>query len=162
MIKKQKRLILAIFNAAAFIGVVTINALANALPINGYNTGELSDMYPNVFVPAGFTFSIWGIIYLLLGVFIAYQLVIAIRSPKTATEKTESDGFIEKIGVLFIISSAANIGWIFAWHFTLVGISFIFMAALLIALIALYVKLNIRKRSVQATEKWFVFVPFVC
>ena len=53
-----------LINWLLFIGVVTVNALANILPINGYNTGQISAFYPNYFVPAGFTFSIWGLIYM--------------------------------------------------------------------------------------------------
>ena len=167
MTTKQKRIILAILNAAAFIGTVTVNALANALPINGYNTGELSDMYPNLFVPAGFTFSIWGVIYLLLGLFIVYQLIVSFRSPETpgtegreGSERTEAGGFLEKIGIFFIITSAANIGWVFAWHYTLVGISLLAMVVLLISLILIYLRLDVRKRPVPAAIKWCVFVPF--
>ena len=59
-----------IMNILLFTAMIVINGLANALPINGFTTGELSDLYPNLFVPAGVTFSIWGIIYLLLLIFI--------------------------------------------------------------------------------------------
>ena len=69
--------LLAIGNAIAFVITVYVNGLANAIPINGKTTGELSDLYPNLFVPIGFTFSIWGVIYLLLLVFIIYQLIAA-------------------------------------------------------------------------------------
>ncbi|MDZ7837626.1 MAG: hypothetical protein U5N58_06550 [Actinomycetota bacterium] len=57
-----------------------VNALANILPINNKATGELSDQYPNLFVPAGLTFSIWGLIYILLAIFIVYQIVMAFKS----------------------------------------------------------------------------------
>jgi hypothetical protein len=60
-IKNNKQL--AIFNLFGFILTIVLNGLANALSINGKTTGELSDAYPNLFVPAGFTFSIWAIIY---------------------------------------------------------------------------------------------------
>lgn len=174
--KKQHCILLAIINAVAFIGVVVVNALANALPINGYNTGELSDMYPNLFVPAGFTFSIWGVIYLLLGLFIIYQLVVAFREASdpgvsgtsgaagrtggAAAAGSYSGGFLEKISLLFVVTSAANIGWVFAWHYALVGISLIAMLVLLISLMLIYLRLDIRKRQTTAAEKWLVFVPF--
>ena len=57
---------LQIANIIGFVLVIIMNTLANTLPINGFTTGELSALYPNLFVPAGFTFSIWGVIYLLL------------------------------------------------------------------------------------------------
>ena len=66
----KKNLPLVILQITAFIIMIVVNALANILPINGLNTGEVSAFYPNYFVPAGFTFSIWGIIYLLLAVYL--------------------------------------------------------------------------------------------
>ena len=56
----------SIMSAIAFAAVIAVNGLANALPLNGANTGVLSDEIPNLFVPAGLTFAIWGVIYLLL------------------------------------------------------------------------------------------------
>jgi hypothetical protein len=60
-------------NLLLFAGVVTVNALANILPINGYNTGQVSAFYPNFFVPAGFTFGIWGVIYFILTGFVFFS-----------------------------------------------------------------------------------------
>jgi hypothetical protein len=47
-----------LLNFVGFIGMLVVNGLANGLPINGRTTGELSAMFPNLFVPAGITFSI--------------------------------------------------------------------------------------------------------
>ena len=68
-----------IMNILLFTAMIAINGLANALPINGFTTGELSDLYPNLFVPAGVTFSIWGIIYLLLLIFIITQVTASLN-----------------------------------------------------------------------------------
>ena len=57
-----------------YIAMVAVNYLANALPLNGRRTGEVSDAYPSLFTPAGLTFSIWGVIYLLLALHVLYQL----------------------------------------------------------------------------------------
>ena len=73
----NKKPILSILNLILFMAVVYVNMLAVTLPINGKSTGELSDQYPNLFVPAGFTFSIWGVIYLLLLVFVIYQIWVS-------------------------------------------------------------------------------------
>ncbi|PLX06432.1 MAG: hypothetical protein C0596_18375 [Marinilabiliales bacterium] len=61
-------MVLKILNVVLFIAMVYVNFLANSLPINGQSTGEISNAYSNLFAPAGITFSIWGIIYLALGV----------------------------------------------------------------------------------------------
>ena len=60
-----------ILNIVAVIGTLILNYLSNALPINGKTAGQLSDEIPNLFVPAGLTFAIWGVIYILLIMFAA-------------------------------------------------------------------------------------------
>jgi hypothetical protein len=75
----RQRFFLSILNLLGFLGTIIVNGLANALPINNRTTGELSDQYPNLFVPAGLTFSIWGLIYILLAIFVVYQLIIVIK-----------------------------------------------------------------------------------
>lgn len=151
---KGKRIGLAFLNLFAYLGTVAVNGLANALPLNGKTTGALSDAYPNLFVPAGLTFSVWGLIYLLLGVFAVYQLISAFRRSE------ELSSFINRISWLFIFSCAANGGWIFAWHFEIVWLSLILMLALLISLIAMYLRLEIRKRGLSWQERIGWGVPF--
>ena len=149
---KTKRLF-AILNIAGFIVTVIFNALANALPLNGKDTGELSDAYPNLFVPAGLTFSIWGLIYLLLAGFVVYQIIMAFR--------TDGDsGFMEKIGPWFLISSAANALWIIAWHWEQVLLSVLIMLALLASLIIIYVRINSGNDRPKPAEYLFVRHPF--
>ncbi|MDD5014085.1 MAG: hypothetical protein PHW73_03140, partial [Atribacterota bacterium] len=128
---------LSILNLLGFFGMVFVNYLAVTLPLNNQTTGELSDQYPNLFVPAGFTFSIWGVIYLLLAIFVIYQLIYAFK------KNLQNSSFLEKIGFLFFVSSLANLSWIFAWHFKLVSLSLFLMLTLLGSLITIYLKLQI-------------------
>jgi len=128
--------------------------MANALPINNRTTGELSALYPNLFVPAGLTFSIWGLIYALLSIFVIYQLIPSVRRDAQRT------AFIQRIGPLFFISCLANIGWIFAWHYENVSLSLLLMLILLGCLIAIYLRLNIGKTEAIKTEKYLVHLPF--
>lgn len=58
--KKSNPLSTKILVVVTFAAMLTANALANILPINGKSTGEVSDSYSNLFAPAGVTFSIWG------------------------------------------------------------------------------------------------------
>jgi len=85
-----------VLNIISFLGVVTVNGLATTLPLNNKTTGALSDQYPNLFVPAGLTFSIWGLIYILLAIFVVYHLV--------ATIKKDADGQLpfSRIGLVFL------------------------------------------------------------
>ena len=153
MVKNRFRF-LCILNLVGFMGTVVVNALANILPINGKTTGELSDQYPNLFVPAGFTFSIWGVIYVLIGIFVIYHLIIAFKKD---TPKAPS---VERIGVLFFISCLANIGWIFAWHYEILPLSLGMMLILLGCLITIYLRLNIGKSDATKTERYVSHVPF--
>jgi hypothetical protein len=110
MTNARSRLPLAIVNLVAFVGVVVVNALATTIPLGGMSTGQLSDLYPNLFVPAGLTFSIWGVIYLLLAIYVIYSIVYSLGRMEPGST------FMEKSAVLFLISCVANAGWIFSWQ----------------------------------------------
>ena len=117
--------------ALVFFGaMVYMNYLANSLPLNGKTTGQLSDAYPNLFVPAGITFSIWGIIYLLLAVYCVVQFLPA--------SKEMAPG----ISWLFIISCALNGLWIVAWHYQKLPLSLLIMVGLLVTLILINLQLK--------------------
>lgn len=122
--------LLAALSALGFLGVVAVNGLANALPLNGVGTGELSDELPNLFVPAGLTFSVWGLIYLLLAGYVAFLLAEAFGKRRGAAWE-RGDGW------LFAANAAANIAWIFAWHWRDVTVALALMAVILYTLIAL-------------------------
>jgi len=154
MNKSRSVLILSILNLLGFLGTVVVNALANILPINNITTGALSDLYPNLFVPAGLTFAIWGLIYVLLGIFVIYPLIPRVRRDPQKVE------FVQRIGPLFFISCLANIGWIFAWHYQILPLSLIFMLILLGCLLVIYLRLNVGKSETTRAEKYFVHVPF--
>jgi hypothetical protein len=143
----------SILNLVLYAATVVVNGLANALPIGGKNTGELSDALPNLFVPAGLTFSIWGVIYILLGIFVIYQAVDVFG-------KRGISPFNEKVGYLFIIASLANIGWIFAWQYQVLPLSLVIMIILLATLIALFLRLNIGRSNAGGKEKYMVHLPF--
>ena len=144
----------SILNLLGFIATVVVNALANILPINGITTGELSDLYPNLFVPAGLTFAIWGLIYVLLGIFVVYQLMPSVR------KDAQKISFVQKVGPLFFLSCLANIGWIFAWHYQILPLSLVLMLILLACLLAIYLRLNIGRPQATRAEKYFVHLPF--
>ena len=149
-----RRLWLGILNLLAFLLTLTVNAMAVILPLNGKTTQELSDAYPNLFVPAGLTFSIWGVIYLLLGIFCIYGLLPSIRRNALRGE------FINRIGWLFIISCILNSSWILAWHYEMVTLSVIIMLALLFTLIGIYLRLGVGKAGAPTGERYLVHVPF--
>jgi hypothetical protein len=150
---RRSQIILSIINLAGFLGTVVVNGLATSLPINNKTTGELSDQYPNLFVPAGLTFSIWGLIYILLAIFTIYSVIIAIK-------KDAAGSFISKIGLLFFLSCIANMAWIFAWHYEIVSLSLVIMLLLLGFLIAIYMRLGVGKKGPAKKEQYLVHLPF--
>lgn len=154
MNESRRVLSLSILNLLGFVGTVVVNALANILPINNITTGELSDLYPNLFVPTGLTFAIWGLIYVLLGIFVIYPLV-----PRVRRDPQKVD-FVRRIGPLFFISCLINIGWIFAWHYQILPLSLVLMLILLGCLLAIYLRLNVGKSEATKAERYFVHLPF--
>jgi translocator protein len=147
---------LAILNWVALILMLTVNTLANTLPINGYNTGEVSAFYPNLFVPDGFTFSIWSVIYLLL---IGFVLI----STKWLWHKEDAvpGRLAAAIAPLFMITCLLNASWILAWHYLQVIISVIIMLAFLGMLIYIYQKLQSYRTLLSPFQKLFLYTPFV-
>jgi hypothetical protein len=130
--KKHNTRLFTIFNILGVVLAITFNFLAVSLPINNKTTGELSDAYPNYFVPAGFTFSIWGVIYLLMIGFALYQ---AWQYQKKSSETSD---IISEISHWFFSSSVANATWIIFWHYEKVAMSLITMFFLLYSLIRFY------------------------
>lgn len=128
-----------ILNLIILLAVITVNALANILPINGVGTGEVSAQYDNYFTPAGFTFSIWSIIYLGLLLFTVYQFISKSFKPET-------------ISYLFIMNGLANMGWIMAWHYGYFFATLILMVVLLITLVLINLRIN--------ESGWQVKLPF--
>lgn len=125
--------------AGAVVATIAVNAYANIVRLGGANTGEVSAVYPNLFTPTGLTFSIWSVIYLLLLVYAVYQFA-AVR--RKAGSKLGEDVFTA-INPWLLLSCAANIGWMMAWHFRLIWLSMICIVVLLISLVVVARKLYI-------------------
>ncbi len=128
--------------------MIVVNALANILPINNLTTGGVSDSFPNLFAPTGLTFSIWGVIYLLLGIYTVYQLL----------SKKINSKLSNQVNTLFIISSFINSAWIFAWHYKIIWLTVILMLVLLASLIKIADILN--KEKLNSEEKLLYKIPF--
>jgi hypothetical protein len=149
----MKNVFIKIFTIITFIAMVVVNFLANSLPINNRSTGTISDAYPNLFAPAGLTFSIWGLIYLLLAGYVLYQFM-----PFKEKRSQKKELLLKKINILFIATSIANISWIFAWHYDIIGLSVVIMAVLLILLIKIADIIRVEKMT--TLEKIFISTPF--
>jgi len=134
----------------AVIAVIAVNFLAVSLPLNDLDTGEISDRFEVYFVPAGYVFSIWSLIYLGLIAFGIFQVLPAQKeNPR-----------LRSIGYLFVLSSLANITWLFLWHYEVFLFTPVAMLTLLISLIAIYLRLDVGRAEVSTAEKWSVHIPF--
>lgn len=136
-------------NVVFYILVLVVNYLANALPINGKNTGELSDQYANLFVPAGLTFSIWGVIYLLLLI----QVLSMLSSRRSATEQS--------IGWWLVLNFILNASWILAWHYEQLVLSLVIMLSLL-ATLALKNRSLMGSTDTLARVTFGVYLGWIC
>lgn len=136
------------WNIIAFIAVVLVNILASTLPIGGRSTAAVSNMYPTLITPAGYAFSIWSVIYVLLACFAVYQ----------ATSTGQAKTSVQSIGIFFILSCLFNIIWIFLWQYVYVELCVIVIILYLLSLFVVYT----RTRTPQPTrgEMWFVKLPF--
>jgi tryptophan-rich sensory protein len=136
-------------NLILFAIMIVMNYLANALPLNGKTTGELSDSLPNLFVPAGITFSIWGIIYLLLAAYCIIQF--------TGSEQET----ISQISWLFGISCILNSLWIVSWHYEKLPLSLLIMIGMLASLI--YINILIKHLPLGLIKAAFgIYLGWIC
>lgn len=128
---------------------IIINILADALPINGLNTGKISDNFHVLFVPAGYVFAIWGLIYIGLLTYAIYQVLPAQKdNPR-----------MQATGWWVVLGGLANSMWIFLWHYELFLGTLAAMLVLLASLIATYVRLGTRESRVSPAETWMVRIP---
>lgn len=134
---------------AALLVTLVMNALASLLPLAGRTTAEVSDLFPVLFVPAGYVFAIWGLIYLGLAAFAVYQALPAQREHPR----------LRRIGYLFAASCLLNSLWLVAWHTLQITLSLLMMVGLLLTLIAIYQRLRPRDGAPRL-ERVLVDAPF--
>jgi hypothetical protein len=143
-------------NLAGLSLVIAVNALANILPINGLNTGQISGFYPNYFVPAGFTFSIWGIIYIMLIGFVVFSIAISFGAADTASAK-----IMDQISLPFQVTCLLNAGWIVAWHYLQLGFSLIIMVGLLVFLAKIFIRIRKLEKPSRVSYGFWLEQPFI-
>jgi len=143
-----------IINIIAVLLTISLNLLANIIPFNGVYTGEVADSFPNYFTPPGYVFAIWGIIYILLFVFMFYQ----------AKKDQVSADYLPKIGYLYLIGAILNVSWLVVFHYSygnplLLIWSEVLIVGFLIVLLLTYVRLEIGVREVPLKEKLAIHLP---
>ena len=139
-----------IITIVATLVTVVVNGLANALPFNGQGTGEISDRFEIFFVPAGYVFSIWGLIYLGLVAFTIYQALPA----------QKENQWIRRISPVYWVASLANTAWMFLWHYEFFAVTLPVMLTILVSLLYIYIQLSKAGEDFDGPQKWFIKFPF--
>ncbi|HEX7541789.1 MAG TPA: hypothetical protein VF352_06635 [Anaerolineales bacterium] len=146
----MKNTLRQIIVVVVILATITINILADALPINGLNTGRISDTFQVYFVPAGYVFAIWGLIYIGMLAYAVYQALPAQKgNPR-----------LQATGWWIVLGGFANCMWIFLWHYEQFVGTLTAMLVLLASLIATYLRLGIGETTVSKSETWAVRIPF--
>lgn len=146
----MKDIVRQVLVVISVLATLAVNALAEALPFNGLSTAQISDRFHVFFVPAGYVFSIWGLIYVGLIAYAVFQALPAQRG----------NPILRRTGYPVVVSGLANMAWLFLWHYLLFPLTLLVMLALLAVLIVIYLELGIGRTKVSAAEAWAVRVPF--
>lgn len=136
-------------NVASYGLTVIVNGLAVALPLNGLATAEISDRFPVLVTPAGYVFSIWSLIYLLLAAFTLYQ---ALPGQRQQPE-------LRAIGYLPALAGLLNAAWVVLWHFEVFALTVPVMLGLLGTLVLIHRRLRPTRRA-GGLARWVVALPF--
>jgi len=144
----MKPIQLLLFNTLSLAFALVLNALAGSSVFGGRTVGEISARYDTLIAPAGYAFAIWGIIYLLLLLFIGYQWYAWLRD--------REDTALKQAGYWFTLANIANGLWIVAWLNEYLGISVLLIFILLLSLIML--TLRLRMEIWDAPLRTIVFV----
>ncbi|MEO6820300.1 MAG: hypothetical protein ABI204_11265 [Ginsengibacter sp.] len=144
---------LQIANGIALVATIIMNYLSNTGVFNGNDMKTLSDKYHNYFTPAGYAFSIWGLIYIGLLGFVIY-------SGRGLFKKTKEDWPVLEIGWWFVISCIANSIWVVSFLYDYIGLSVLVMAVMLISLIKIILNTRMELDDLPLKKIAFVWWPF--
>lgn len=145
---------LQISNIIAFIVTIYFNYASSTGVFNDTTQATMSNNYQTLFTPAGYAFSIWGVIYLLLFGFVFYQsrgLFITVRN----------NDFILNTGWWFVFSCAANSLWcyLFVSDYILLSVIVIFLLLFCLLKIVLNNRMELDDEPISVIV--FLWWPFV-
>ena len=165
-------------NVVLYIVMVIVNVVAATGHLYNTTPEEVTYKYPHLFVPVGWAFSIWSVIYLLLGMFVVYQssairrMAPAVLNPElprsesgaTAAQDraalTRPVRWVNKLDIMFALTCVLNIAWLNAWHQTNYTLAAGIIMGLLLSLVVIYVRIHSMPYEMRVGDKWFVTIPF--
>jgi len=140
---------LAIGVVISLIFTLTMNSLSNTDLLGEGTIASVSSKYTNLFTPAGYAFSIWGLIYLSLIAFSVLQLRVAWSQEVWAGAN--------HIRLWFILTNLLNAFWLVAWLNERLGWALCIMAVLLLGLLVILITIESKPELFSAS---FVRYPF--
>ena len=129
---------------------IVLTSIISLIPLWGVSQGDISDMYQTGITPAGFTFSIWSLIYLS---WIALWIYLA-----TIHKKIWKKYFFLS-GSIFL-----SVLWLLPWHYNMIWLSLLIMFALFWSLSYIYLHKAYKDRYFQYTLElylWWIFVALI-
>lgn len=135
---------------SVFAVVILINYLSTLGIILPSTQQEVSDKFANYFAPAGFTFSVWGFIY--IGVALILYLEFKHRNnPMFLSE------FQKHVKPLMLVWMGLNILWTLLWAYEVLAISYLVIA--LYGVVLFMLARNINKSAMLRAESLFLVIP---
>ena len=134
----------------AFLLTLALNTAATTLPLGGLPTNAISDQFHVYVIPAGYVFSIWGLIYTLLGAFTVWQ----------ALPRNREDDTLRDLGWLPALSGLLNSAWIVLFQYQVFVLTVPVIVALLVTLIAIHLRLWEHRASLTGTRYWVIRAPW--
>jgi len=141
---------LRIVNLLAFVPLMVLNGWAGSGGLSGESIGVVANRWPTLLLPASWTFGIWSLIYLALAGFVVYQAL-----PRPGAREAAA-----RIGPVWLVTVVLNVGWLTAFSFSRFALALAVMAALLVSLIVVFIRLDVGGRPVGTVERLLVQAPF--
>jgi hypothetical protein len=147
----MKQIGLLTTNTLSLVFALLINGLAGSGVFGGKSVGDVSARYDTLITPAGYAFAIWGLIYLLLLLFVGYQWYAWLRN--------REDIALKQTGPWFALGNIANGLWIVVWLNEYLGLSVLLIFILLFSLIMLTIRLRLETWDAPVRIIAFVWWP---
>lgn len=144
--------VLQYLNMLSLIVAVFVNYYVNAKKVNVPSISEISSRYTTLLTPAGYAFSIWGLIYIALFVFVIYQLLDIFN-------KKIDNNFVKDIGWWFIVANIANAAWVIAFTHDQIGLSVVIMLIIFFSLLKVVLHTNMERWDAPVSIIGFLWWP---
>jgi translocator protein len=133
-----------------------INVLSTTGVLGGVQTAEPSNRNPTFFTPAGYAFSIWGLIYLWMALWIVGQTIYRFRDISVLAVT------YDRISFLYLLSAILNCCWLFSWQFEQFWLSCVLMVLYLLTLCVIHYRIPVKYQDFSKNRfDYFVTQVFI-